>query len=143
MSSVLDDLIQAELQAKGQGGEVTAAAVATAIGQMTSSQKSQAREDLGAESVPTKVTDLESSSVTLAKAEDGKVYSYGELAALTITAIDASGDFIIRFTSGATATTTDFPATMIFPEEFAAEANTRYEINVSNGYALAVGWPTT
>ena len=49
MSSVLDDLIQAELQPKGQGGEVTATAVATAIGQMTSSQKSQAREDLGGE----------------------------------------------------------------------------------------------
>lgn len=83
------------------------------------------------------------SSVTIASAADNTIYECGELSSLTITAIANPGDFIIRFTSGATATTTNFPASMVFPETFAAEANTRYEINVSNGYALAVGWPTT
>lgn len=92
---------------------------------------------------PTIVTDRSSTSITLASAADNTIYEYGELTALTVTAIANPGDFIIRFTSGATATTTNFPASMVFPEAFSAEANMRYEINVSNGYALAVGWPTT
>ena len=90
---------------------------------------------------PVEVNDLVSSSVTLANAADNTIYTYGELTALTVTAITTPGDFIIRFTSGATPTTTNFPATMIFPEAFTAEAKTRYEINVSNGYALVTGWP--
>lgn len=89
------------------------------------------------------VTDTSSTSITLALAADNTIYEYGTLSALTVTAIPAAGDFIIRFTSGATATTTNFPASMVFPEAFSAEANTRYEINVSNGYALAVGWPVS
>jgi hypothetical protein len=93
--------------------------------------------------VPAVEEDLESASITLASAADNTIYEYGELTALTVTAITNPGDFIIRFTSGATATTTNFPATMKFPEAFAPEANMRYEINCSNGYALAVGWPTT
>lgn len=91
----------------------------------------------------TVVTDLSSTSVTLALAADNVIYEYGELTALTVTAIPVTGDFIIRFTSGATPTTTSFPASMKFPEAFAAEANMRYEINCSNGYALVTGWPTT
>ena len=89
---------------------------------------------------PTTVTDLSSTNITLASAADNTIYEYGELSALTVTAFDATGDFIIRFTSGATFTTTNFPATMKFPEAFAPEANMRYEINVSNGYALVAGW---
>lgn len=143
MSSVLDDLIQAELQGQSQGSEVTAAAVVTAIGQMTPSQKSQVLTALGVDPASTKVTDLESTSITLALAADNTIYEYGELSALTVTSIENPADFIIRFTSGATATTTNFPASMVFPEVFAAEANTRYEINCSNGYALVTGWPTT
>lgn len=92
---------------------------------------------------PTVVTDLSSTSITLALAADNTIYEYGELTALTVTAITATADFIIRFTSGTTPTVTNFPVTMVFPEAFSAEANMRYEINVSNGYALAVGWPTT
>ena len=82
-------------------------------------------------------------SVTIASAADNTIYDCGTLTALTITAIANPGSFIVRFTSGSTATTTNFPASMVFPEAFSAEANTRYEINVSNGFALAVGWPTT
>lgn len=93
--------------------------------------------------LPETVTDLSSTSITLANAANNTIYQYGELSALTVTAITDTGDFIIRFTSGATPTTTSFPVSMKFPEAFAPEANTRYEINCSNGYALAVGWPTT
>lgn len=94
------------------------------------------------ETAPTVVTDLDSSSITLASAADNTIYNYGELASLTVTAIAATGDFIIRFTSGSTATVTNFPASMKFPEAFSAEASTRYEINVSKGYALVASWPT-
>ena len=90
---------------------------------------------------PRKVTDLSSTSITLASAAANTIYEYGELSALTVTAATATGDFIIRFTSGATATTTNFPVDMVFPEAFAAEASTRYEISVSNGYALVASWP--
>ena len=83
------------------------------------------------------------SSVTIASAADNTIYECGELSSLTITAIANPGSFIVRFTSGGTATTTNFPASMKFPEAFAAEANMRYEISVSNGYALVAGWPTT
>ena len=92
---------------------------------------------------PATVTDTSSTSITLALAADNTIYNYGELTALTVTAIAATGDFILRFTSGATATTTNFPASMVFPEAFAAEANTRYEISVSNGYALVASWPVS
>ena len=75
--------------------------------------------------------------------ETNTLYQCGELTALTVTAVAAAGDFIIRFTSGSTATTTDFPVDMVFPEAFAAKANKRYEINVSDGDALVASWPVT
>lgn len=71
------------------------------------------------------------------------IYSCGELTSLTITDPPATGAYVIKFTSGSTATTTTIPASIIFPEAFAAEANTRYEINVEDGYAVAVGWPVS
>ena len=95
------------------------------------------------EAASTVVTDLSSTSITLASAAANTIYEYGELSALTVTAATATGDFIIRFTSGSTATTTNFPASMVFPEAFAAEVSTRYEINVSNGYALVASWPVS
>ena len=90
---------------------------------------------------PTTVTEA-GSSVTIANAANNTIYSCGELSSLTVTAIANPGSFIIQFTSGATPTTTSFPASMVFPAAFAAEANTRYEINVRDGYALVCGWPT-
>ena len=124
----------------GSGGSVTAAAVLAAMEAMTDAQAEDALDAIGGEATPTTVTDLSSTSITLASAADNTIYEYGELTALTITAITNPGSFIVRFTSGSTPTTTNFPASMVFPEAFSAEASTRYEINVSNGYALAVGW---
>ena len=88
------------------------------------------------------VTNIVSTNVTL-DAYANNIYEYGELTSLTVTTNDNPGDFIIRFTSGSTATTTSFPVSMKFPTAFAAEANTRYEINVSNGYALVASWPVS
>lgn len=75
--------------------------------------------------------------------ENNCVYKCGTLTSLTITNPPATGSYVIKFTSGSTATTTTIPSSIKFPEAFAAEANMRYEINVEDGYAVAVGWPTT
>ena len=88
---------------------------------------------------PATVTDISSTSITLAAA-DNTEYNYGELTALTISSIQAAGVFIITFTSGATPTVLTVPNTMIMPDGFAVEANTRYEINCKDGYALVAGW---
>ena len=69
------------------------------------------------------------------------IYQCGELTSLTVTDPPASGIYSIIFVSGSTPTTTNFPASIVFPEAFAPEANTRYEINVSDGYALVGSWP--
>ena len=44
-----------------------------------------------------------------------------------------------RFTSGATATTLTMTG-ITMPDDFSVEANTVYEINVYEGYGLAVNW---
>lgn len=68
------------------------------------------------------------------------IYKCGELTSLTISNSPASGAYSIVFTSGATATTTTFPAAILGLEDFAAEANTRYEINVLDNRAVYNGW---
>ena len=93
-------------------------------------------------SVPTTIH-VTGTTPTIALCEDNNIYECGELTSLTVTAIDNPGSFIIRFLSGATATTTTLPAGMVFPDAFTPEANTRYEINCVDGYALAAGWPYT
>ena len=67
-------------------------------------------------------------------------YQCGELTSLTISNPPATGAYSIVFTSGATATTTTFPATILGLEDFAAEANTLYEINVLDNRAVVGSW---
>ena len=69
-----------------------------------------------------------------------KIYECGELSSLTIGSTAVYDDFTIRFTSGSTATTFSAPSWMIMPDGFSVEANTRYEINVSDGYAVVASW---
>ena len=97
--------------------------------------------DVGAAAAET-VVEVEGSTPTVTPAAN-TIYNCGTLTSLTVTDPPATGAYVIIFTSGSTATTTTIPASIIFPEAFAAEANTRYEINVEDGYAVAVGWPTT
>lgn len=68
------------------------------------------------------------------------IYECGELTSLTISNPPATGSYSIVFTSGSTATTTTIPATVKGLESFTAAANTRYEINVLDNYALVAGW---
>ena len=72
--------------------------------------------------------------------EADTVYECGELTALTISGIPEHETFAVTFTSGPAATVLTVPQTMIMPDGFSVAANTRYEINCSNGYAVVAGW---
>ena len=65
------------------------------------------------------------------------------LTSLTITDPALTGAWIVRFVSGSTATVLTVPNDLHMPDGFAVEANKRYEINVSDGYALVASWSTT
>lgn len=127
-----------ELLEQGGTGEVTAAAVASAIDAMTGDQKSAVREDLNVPAKPDNVT--VSGTTPTIEAAANTIYECGELASLTIDSVPANGDFTIKFISGSTPTTLTTPAGMIMPDGFAVAQNTRYEINVSDGCAVAAGW---
>ncbi len=62
------------------------------------------------------------------------------LTSLTISNPPSTGEYSIVFTSGSTATTTTIPATILGLEDFAAEANTMYEINVLDNRAVIGSW---
>lgn len=79
------------------------------------------------------------SAVTITPA-DNHIYNCGELSSLTITNPPATGAWSVVFTSGATATTTTIPASILGLEDFAPEANTLYEINVLDNRAVWRGW---
>lgn len=72
--------------------------------------------------------------------EASNIYKCGELTSLTISNPPATGAYSIVFTSGSTATTTTIPSTILGLEDFAAEANTLYEINVLDNRAVVGSW---
>lgn len=74
---------------------------------------------------------------------DNNIYICGTVTDLTIDSFPATGMWSIVFVSGATATSTDFPVTLNGLDDFVPEANTRYEINVLDGWAVWKGWSTT
>ena len=94
---------------------------------------------------PAVVSDTQSTSITLSLPVTDTVYEYGELTALTVTAITNPGEFIISWRSGSTPTTHNFPSTMRFPTADnameACEANTDYEVNCRNGKCMVTAWP--
>ena len=67
-------------------------------------------------------------------------YKCGTLTSLTISNPPSTGAYSIVFTSGSTATSTTFPATILGLESFAAEANTLYELNVLDSRAVVGSW---
>lgn len=79
---------------------------------------------------------------------DNAIYECETLTALTITSAPASGSSIITFTSGTTATTASFPASVEFSDDqpdvingvFVPSANYYYEINIRNRKALISRW---
>ena len=87
----------------------------------------------------TKTVNVSGTTPTITPAAN-TIYKCGELTSLTISNPPASGAYSIVFTSGSTATTTTIPATILGLEDFAAEANTIYEINVLDNRAVIGSW---
>lgn len=83
-------------------------------------------------------------SDTTATIDPNKLYVFPEMASLTITLAAITDNTIVNeyhfiFESGATATTTTFPAIPGL-DDFAAEANMAYEVSILEGRALVTSW---
>lgn len=87
----------------------------------------------------TQTRNISSSELTI-EPQANTIYNCGEVASLTISNPPATGAYSIVFTSGSTATTTTIPATILGLEDFAAETNTIYEINVLDNRAVVGSW---
>lgn len=94
--------------------------------------------DVGASPAET-VVEVSGTTPTI-EPQANTIYKCRELTSLTISNTQASGAYSIAFTSGATATTTTIPATILGLEDFAPEANTLYEINVLDNRAVIGSW---
>ena len=90
-------------------------------------------------SAPTKNVLISSTTPTI-EPQANTIYTCGEITSLTISNPPETGAYSIVFTSGSTATVTAFPATILGLEDFAAEANTIYEINVLDNRAVVGSW---
>ena len=77
------------------------------------------------------------------EAEDNTIYECGEVTSLTVSDFPETGEFVIVFTSGGTAATLSMAEGIVMPDDFAVETNTRYEISVRKGYAVAASWAVT
>lgn len=128
----------AEAVAEGGGGGGESNAVKYTVQSLTDPQKAQARTNIAAAAVPTMET-ISGTSATI-DAEVNTIYKCGELTALTIGTFPPTGSFSVVFTSGSTATVFTEPSGMTMPDGFSVEANKRYEINVSDGYAVVASW---
>lgn len=71
---------------------------------------------------------------------DHTIYNCGTLTSLTVSNPPSAGAYTLVFTSGSTPTQTTFPATILGLEDFAAKANTLYEINVLDNRAVVGSW---
>lgn len=85
-------------------------------------------------------TETVSDTAATIQPEDKHIYNCGELTSLTIDSPPSTGAWSVVFTSGATATTTTIPSTILGLEDFAADANTVYEINVLDNRAVVGSW---
>lgn len=151
--NLLDLLMAAKLGGGGGGG--ASDAVRYTEQTLTDGQKTQARNNIGSaasSSVSTLSTvvqglvtynvDVSGATPTITPAAN-RIYNCGELASLTISNPPATRAYSIEFTSGSTATTTTIPSTILGLEDFAAEANTLYEINVLDNRAVVGSWAVT
>lgn len=137
MDPVLYALLK-KIAESGASADVTPAAVAAAIERMSQAQLIQVLEAIGAEPAP-EVEIVTGTTATISANAD-TIYKCGELTALTIETFPQTGSFSVEFTSGSTATVFTEPSGMVMPDGFSVEANKRYEINVSDGYAVVASW---
>lgn len=128
-------------EAVGSGGGGESNAVKYVSQSLTSDQKAQARTNIGAGTANAPTVETVTGATPSIAAEANHIYKCGELTSLTISTFPAEGEFTVVFSSGSTPTTFTEPEGMVMPSGFTIEANTRYEINVVDGYAVAFGWP--
>lgn len=102
------------------------------------SEKAAARTNIMAELAT--VAETVSGTTPSIEPVDHVRYNCGTLTSLTISNPPSVGSYSIVFTSGSTPTVTTFPATILGLEDFAAEANTLYEINVLDNRAVVGSW---
>lgn len=92
--------------------------------------------------VPEEIWNETSGSVSVAL-QPNKFYHFtGDLTTLNIglsTASTGIAQYHFDFTTG-TGTTLSMPADVQMPDNFAAEDNTHYEIDIFNGYATVQSW---
>ena len=94
-----------------------------------------------------KLTGIESETIIVNKTAsdtsqtlaENTFYIWPTMSSLTITCPATGGPFAFRFTSGSTATTLSMTG-ITMPDDFAVEASKTYEINVYEGYGVAVSW---
>ena len=122
----------------GGGGSVTPGSIVTATGQMTEQQAADTRDNLNA--APAETVQTVTGATPTITPEPNVIYHCGTLTSLTIEDPYTTGAYSIVFTSGSTPTQTTFPATILGLEDFAAEANTMYEINVLDNRAVVGSW---
>lgn len=115
----------------GGGGSVTSVNGKTGAVTLTAA-------DVGAAEAETVVA-VSGTTPTITPAAN-TIYNCGELTSLTIINPTATGAYSIVFTSGSTPTDLSIDPAIKMPDGFSVEANKRYEINVSGGWAVAGSW---
>lgn len=95
-------------------------------------------EDVGAEEAAT-VVEVSGATPTITPTPN-TIYNCGEVESLTISNPTATGAYSVTFTSGSTPTDLSVDPAIKMPDGFSVEANKRYEINVSGGWAVVGSW---
>ena len=115
----------------GGGGSVTSVNGKTGAVLLTA-------EDVGAAAAET-VVEVSGTTPTITPANN-TIYNCGEVESLTISNPPSTGAYSVTFTSGSTPTDLSVDPAIKMPDGFSVEANKRYEINVSGGWAVAGSW---
>lgn len=137
--SLLQTLIAAKLSGSGGGGSsVTVDAALSASSENPVQNKVIAAALENKADKETTIT-VSGTTPTITPAPN-TIYNCGEVTSLTISNPPTSGAYSIVFTSGATPTDLSVDPAIKMPDGFSVEANKRYEINVSGGWAVAGSW---
>jgi hypothetical protein len=148
--SLLHELIAAQLVGGGGGGggsiTVDTALSSTSTNPVQNKVVNAAfmqAADMLDEKEPKPIVENVSDTAATILPDDHYFYQCGTLTSLTIENQPSAKEWSIRFTSGSTATTLTMPSSVKMPDGFEVEANTVYEINVLDWYALCAGWPVS
>lgn len=99
--------------------------------------------DVGAAQAMEEITVATDGAVTQTL-EANKIYHFTStaLTSLTITPAETSdiAQYHFDFISPSTAVTLTLPSTVVMPANFSVDADTRYEIDILNGYGVAQNW---